>query len=224
MDTELCALLMKAAPPEKHAEWHQKTLRRAIQKWAEERPADYEMVINNGGFQGLVGYHIRPDGLGQYGHDTGFHFIPDIPEDIAREIEGGELAQPFYEEWINMFPKLFEEIQSDTMFSEKEFATLFLWKNPNWQEKAAADALSVTVGTYRGKVGRVREKITQARRTLDFADVFPGEDSGEEWQKLVNYSAPFYVVQNCDDDDLPVNGAGPSNGDIRKYPVEMLIR
>lgn len=55
------------------------------------------------------------------------------------------------------------EIQEQTVFSSREFTALIL--SESMTESVAADIMDVTVGTYRGKMGRINEKAEQIRNT-----------------------------------------------------------
>jgi hypothetical protein len=65
------------------------------------------------------------------------------------------------------------EMQDKTMFSPREFVALVL--DSEWDEQSAATLMDVSVGTFRGKKGRISNKLQEAEETLTRADRIRGE-------------------------------------------------
>jgi len=226
MDEEVAAFTHKIAPLQKPGEWHQKGLKRVLTDWEQSRPDDFKTVTESSGFGMVVGFNILPRSLGQYGYDTGLHFEPDLDDHLLEEGEGKELVKPFYSDWVKAIQEVMQEEQERTMFSPKEFATFFAHRHPRQSERENADALGITVGTYRGKVGRVKSKLETARNTLGLADLCPESDDYDDW-KRETFEAPFSVIHRIDEDRLPVNAASRIATEgltIDDVSVETLIR
>lgn len=223
MDEHHAAVLMEVAPREKRAEWHQKSIKRCLEYWSEERPEDYHQVVGSDDFGMLVGFQARGTTTGRYSYDAEFEFTPNFTSrELAPDVDEKDwaLVKPFFEDWIECLIETVEEDQSASLLTAKELIAFFGSQHPKYNEKRIADALGVTVGTYRGKVGRAREKIEAARHTAALAD--SAEESDHE---LGSYQAPFTVLNRVDESRLPVDAASRFMGeDIRDVPVDMLIR
>lgn len=226
MDEEVAAFIHKIAPREKPGEWNQKGLKRVLTDWRMSRPDDFETIRETDGFSMVVGFNILPRSLGQYGYDTGLHFEPDFDDHLLEEDESKELVEPFYLDWVEAIQGVIREEQERTLFSPKEFATFFAHRNPKQNERKTADALGIKVGTYRGKVGRVKSKLETARDTLQLANSCPKKDDYKNWKRNT-FEAPFSVIHRVDEDRLPVNAASRvaiEGLTIDDLSVETLIR
>jgi hypothetical protein len=226
MEEQTAAVTYRVAPGAKPGEWHQKSLRRVLKKWKAARPNDFEKITESDGFGMVVGFNIYPTGTGQYGYDTGFHFEPDIESHLIDDVVGGDLAETFYSEWVEALQEVIREEQEATMFSSKEFATFFAHRHPTRGEKQNADALDITVGTYRGKVGRVKSKLEEARKTLGLEEICPESDDADDW-KRDTHQAPLSVLHRVDEDRLPVTAVSHIDVDgvsLDDFPVDELIR
>lgn len=226
MDEEVSAFTYNIAPREKPGEWHQRGLKRALKNWEKNREEDFEVILNSDNFGILIGFNIVPSTTGQYGYDTGLHFKPEIEEQLLDEVEAGHLAKSFYEDWIEAIQEVIQEEQEKTMFSPKEYATFFAHRHPNRTERQNADALGVTVGTYRGKVGRVRSKLEKARSTLRLEEACPDSGTFEDWKRHT-FEAPLSVIHRVDESRLPVNSISRVAVDgvtLDDLPLEEILR
>lgn len=224
MEEEIAAYIHKRAPGEKHGEWHQRGLKRVLSRWKTSESEKYNIAIMNQNFASAVGYRITPTALGQYGYDTEFHFEPNLDPHFLEEVpDATSLCKEFYDAWVREIQEVIKEDQESSLFTPKELATLYAYHNPKQNEKKAADALDIKVGTYRGKVGRVKEKLSTARASLAL-DKPAQVDSEEEWWRD-GYSAPLTVIDRVDEGRLPVDAAHDIIGaDIHEWPVNDLIR
>lgn len=226
MEEPTAAVTYRVAPGPKPGEWSQKSVKRVLEEWKTARPNDFDKVTKSSGFGMAVGFNIYPTGLGQYGYDTGFHFEPDIEDHLIDDITGGDLVEPFYSEWIETLQEVIQEEQEATMFSPKEFATFFAHQRPMRGEKRNADALGITVGTYRGKVGRVKSKLEEARKTLGFEEICPDSDDPDDWGRG-SHQAPLSVLHRVDEERLPVTTMGEIDIEgvsLDDFPVDELIK
>lgn len=225
MDEEIAAYIHRIAPMNNHANWHQQGIKRVLDEWKTSSPTKYDVAVTNRDFGICVGYHIYPDGVGQYNYDTRYHFEPDLDPEVVDELDDPQgLCEAFYEAWVTAIQELIAEAQTASAFTPKELATLYANRNPTVTEARAADALGITVGTYRGKVGRVKEKLEEARATLAFDELTSLND--DEWHGG-GYEAPIYVIDQVEMDRLPVNASGAPREFDRapnKWPVEKLLR
>lgn len=225
MDEETAAFCQKIAPKDKRAEWHQRGVKRVLLDWKVNRPDDFDLIVDGTGFGMLVGYNIYPSEIGQYGYDTGFHFSADIETEFVDDVPGGHLAEEFYTEWVSAIQTVIEEEQQQSIFSPKEFATFFGYRHPRQSEQQNADALRITVGTFRGKVGRVKSKIETVQQTQSLLDATPVDVTGKEWS-LGSYNAPFSVIDRVDEERLPldtVDRVATKGISIDDLPVDELI-
>lgn len=222
MDEEVAAFIVDVAPGDKRAEWNQKGLRRTLKNWEQTRPADYNTVRKSTNFGIVVGFQIAPlrNERGQYGYDTGFHFESDIEEDHLSDVEGGHLAHDFYDDWVEAIQGVIEEEQEQTLFSPKEYATFFAHRHPFRNERRNADGLKITVGTFRGKVGRVKSKLEEARATVGIEESLPA-DSEEEWSGQ-RYSAHPSVICRVDESDLPIQSVWSLDSRLEEYTLDDL--
>ncbi len=235
MDEETAAFIYKIAPRDKPSEWTQRALKRVLTNWKQTRPDDFQTIIESKGFGYIVGFEVVPNDIGQYGYDTDFRFSPDaqtrqhLSSNYDRQLdqeEGGDLVEAFYTQWINELHEVISDEQEQTMFSAKEFATFFAHRHPNRGERRNADALDIAVGTYRGKVGRIKSKLDTARNTLQLDESYPQQEDYEDW-KRETYHCPISVLHRVDTDRLPVDARERYIGDKRvtdEFPVEDLTR
>lgn len=224
MEEEVAAFILKRAPGRHKGEWHQKSLKRLLERWAATRPDDYDTVRNTPAFSGVVGYKIYASELGQYGYDTNYRFTPDLdPQFVEDEVENADdLATELYEEWVDELEAVIREDQEASLFTPKELAVLIASRNPRIVEREAADALGITVGTYRGKLGRVKDKLKEARASLDLVTGTDVDDP-DDWCGN-GYLSPLPVLTRVDEDRLPITAARTiGNEDSDEIPLEMLI-
>ncbi|MDS0300983.1 hypothetical protein NDI76_19745 [Halogeometricum sp. S1BR25-6] len=225
MDSNLAAYVTDIAPRKKQVEWNQKGIHRVLKKWSRTHSEWYEVVTSeDSGAGAAVGYNIYPNQQGKYGYDTGHHFTPNLdPQFIERE-DSEELCVWFYNAWMREIVGIISEEQERSLFSPKEFATLLAHRSPYQSEQRAADALAVTVGTYRGKVGRVKEKIEIAEATLAIDSAV--DLDRDKWTD-VSYSAALSVIDRVSEDRLPIETVqriSMSGMTLDDFPVDELIR
>ncbi len=212
---------MQVAPFNKRAEYSQRGVKRVLEQWRDEAPEKFEVAMTNNDFAVAPGFSVYPETLGQYGWDTGLHFsqdsVPDGVDDEAREI-----ADEFYELWIANIQDVIEDAAEATMFTPKELAAFYGSRHKMYDEKRIADNMGISVGTYRGKIGRVREKIETAKRTLELDDYVEDGYGADGEHKSVG--AHYSVIARVDEERLPVSSVMRVEGvDIREMPVEELI-
>ncbi|WP_283402439.1 hypothetical protein [Halorubrum sp. DM2] len=220
MDEAIAAFTMKYAPSIKNAEWHQRSLKRAIDSIQRESPEWYTVMIEDGRFGGAIGMPIYASALGQYGYDTNFEFNPTTQPELLDDFdEANALCEEVASRWKTNLIDVISSDQEASMFSPKEYAVFIGSRNPKLSEKEVADALGIAVGTYRGKVGRVRKKVQTARATL--ADVEITEKS-DAWGRA-SYSASSSVLSRVDESQLPVDAKGIRRVPDHEVPVELLL-
>lgn len=221
MEEQTAAFIMKVAPFYKRAEYSQRGVKRVLEHW---READYEkfrIAINNRDLGVAAGFMIAPETTGEYGYDTGLHFTTDSTPDGVDE-EALEIADEFYELWIGYIQDVIEESANQTLFSPKELAVLYGSRHKKYNESRVADNLGISIGTYRGKLGRVREKIETAKQTLELDEYVEDQYGADGSYK--SCGAHFSVIERVDEDRLPLDTVMHVNGvDIQQMPVEKLI-
>lgn len=204
MEEYIAALAWNTAPGEKSSKWHQQSMKRVLSRWEQERQNDLELVLDSQGFNLAVGYYTFPTDVGEYGYDTHLEFRQDTEEHLLDEIEAGHLVEPFYEDWIETLQEVIQEDQEDTLFSPKEYATFLIHRHPAWHEARAADALDISIGTYRGKVGRVKSKLETARSTVEL-DEFCSKEKKPEFWEANTHEAALSVIHRVNESRLPVD-------------------
>jgi len=223
MEESIAAYIKRMAPREKQVEWHQKGLKRTLSKWEREHPDLHEIMVTEKAAGGAVGYTIIASEIGQYGYDTNFYFTTDLDVHLIDDIDGAEeMCEAFYEDWVAAIVELIKEDQSASMFSPKELAVLYASRDEYEGEQEAADALGITVGTYRGKLGRVRDKLSEARTTIRLAENAIGTPDDDT---KTRYAAPLTVIDRVEEERLPVDAIfGLKDLEITETPVELLLR
>lgn len=227
MDETTAAFILKRAPKQKSAQYHQVSIKRAVNRLREEDYDAYVVANTESGFGMAVGYNLYPEGLGQYGYDTDFKITPDLDPQALEGVddvdEPEEFCLRFFEVWKEELMNVVTEDQEATLFSAKEYAAYIGRHNPRVREKEAADALGISLGNYRGKVGRTKEKIEKARKTLDLDDMVGGLDSVESW-KGDRWSAPITVIDRVEESRLPVRASfGNDRIPAHEHSVDQLI-
>jgi hypothetical protein len=226
MEESVAACIYKIAPREKPSKWSQQALKRVLNNWQRTRRSDFESILESPHFDWIVGFHITPSELGQYGYDTGLHFVQDSTPELPDDIETEHLVEPFFDEWIDQIQQVIKEDQEQTMFSPKEYAVFLANRHPMWNEHRMADALEITVGTYRGKVGRVKDKLEVARNTVELSDELPDDSSVDSWARG-SHSCPLRVLYRVDESRLPVSapwGIEGSDLTLEDLPLDRIIR
>lgn len=221
MQESTAAFIMKVAPLNKRAEYSQRGVKRVLEQWRREDITKFNTAIENRDLGVSAGFSVYPETTGQYGYDTGLYFSQDsIPEDA--DDEARDLADEFYELWVGYIHDVIEDSADETLFSPKELAVLYGSRHKKYSEKEIADNLEISVGTYRGKLGRVREKIETAKQTLEI-----DEQVEEDYGEVGSYQAcgaHFSVIERVDEDRLPLDTVMRVEGvDIQDMPVEQLI-
>lgn len=225
MEESIAAYTIDLAPGDKVAEWHQRSLKHVIEEWGETRPDDYEVAVTKTAFGGAVGYYVRAGDVGPNGSRTEIHFAPNLdPEFLEDDFDDPEtLCEDFYEDWVAELQDVIAADQEHSLFTPKEFAAFFAWRHPREKEYEAADALEISVGNYRGKVGSVKEKLVTARSTIELDEIAPESVSREEWWGE-QPNAPLTVLDRIDERRLPVDAAQRVQvGNIHNYDLEDLL-
>ncbi|SEH66545.1 hypothetical protein SAMN05192561_1254 [Halopenitus malekzadehii] len=227
MEETTAAFILKRAPGWKSAEYHQLSMKRTLNRFQEKDYDAYVVANTESEFGMAVGYHLYPEGLGQYGYDTDFKITPDVEPQALENVddvdEPEEFCRRFFEVWKDELVNVITADQEASLFSTKEYAAYIGRYNPRVREKEAADALGISLGNYRGKVGRAKEKIEKARKTLDLDDTVGGIDSVDEWVGD-SWSAPTSVIDRVNEDRLPVRARwGTERKPAHERSVEQLI-
>lgn len=226
MEEHVATVAWKTVPGEKRSRWHQQSVKRVLSRWERERSDELGLVLDSSPFNVAVGIDTHPTEVGQYGHDTRIEFRPDIEEHLLEEMETSHLVDPFYEDWVEALHGLIESDQERTLFSPKEYATFLLHRNPAWHEARAADALDISVGTYRGKVGRIKSKLETAHSTVELDEFCSTEKPRTVW-KSGSYTAPLSVVHRVEESKLPVDSVSRVSTEgvtLDDLPLEDLLK
>lgn len=164
MDEELVAAALKLAPNTLTGDLSSTALARAAEQFRTRQTKEYKSLNENGGeYFMAVDYMIVPEETGENGYDSNFTLRPYTKDPITDEptVEQ-ELADNLAKEYVYQVQKVVTEYQESTLYSPKEFVTAVA----DATEPKIADALGVTVGTVRGKKGRIEEKKKESRQTL----------------------------------------------------------
>ncbi|MFD1527491.1 MULTISPECIES: hypothetical protein [Halobacteriales] len=207
MDRELVAVTYKHAPSERKTIWKQRAIGNVLEEWEDERPTDFERVFYTHDTGWLIDFRVPTDGLGQYGWDTGFDLSVEVDHDL---VDQADITDPEYIEALERLALALEDEllavieaeQEQSQFSAKEFAALMLYKKEMVNEDRAADALGVKIGTYRGKLGRIRDKIDAAKLTLELTGEL--EDHNERVRESEGYHSFGDFVDIYEGDEYPV--------------------
>lgn len=213
MESEIAAVAYKHGPSERQTTWKQQAIGRVLERWEDDRPTDFERVIYEYDTNWLIDIRVRTNGLGEYGWDTGFELSVEIDEELIEQVD----VTDEYLESLKRFAAAIEtelldviaEEQERSQFSSKEFAALMLYKKEMVNERRAADALGVTVGTYRGKLGRIRDKIEAAKLTQELVGEL--EEDNRRVRESESYRAYGDMIDIYECDEYPVSDTGPGN-------------
>jgi hypothetical protein len=170
MNGTTAAVAVHFAPPHLRAAWSDTALTRAEREFMNNRGAEWEHINQyNNDFGMAVEWATDSDSRGQYGYDTEFKIVGSIDKSVLEQVEIKEnVARQLTEAWVSHLYEVVEETQESTTLSAKEFATAILMED-TCSEQEAADALGVTVGTYRGKKGRISEKQDECENAAVFS-------------------------------------------------------
>lgn len=169
MDNEAAAVVMDFVPYTLKTMWPETALTRTEIQFREQRPDDFQHIQENADDFGVaIEWEAAGDTVGQYGYDTNYQLKGKVDKNVieAESVEvDEEIALQFSDLWADNITQVISEAQERTTLSAREFATLITSNNPICNERRAADALGVTVGTYRGKKGRIAEKREECSET-----------------------------------------------------------
>lgn len=206
MDNELVAVAYRHAASERQTIWKQQAIGNVLERWEERSPDDFERVIYEYDTNWLVDIRIRRDGIGEYGYDTGFSLSVEIDDDLREQADVGDDYLESLGRFVVAVESELEDVvsgeQQRSQFSPKEFAALMLYKRDMVNEARAADALDIAIGTYRGKLGRIREKIDAAKFTHELLEEL--EDENERIRNSDGYRAYGDMVSIYEADEYPV--------------------
>lgn len=162
MDEATAAVVIDFCPWELKTMWTGTALNRAENRLNAEQPETYQAILNDATDYGVaIEYDARGSDVGQYGHATNYQLLPAVDEEIIEHENTDldpEIARMLAETWADEIIDVVTEAQESTPLSAKQFATLITSNDPNCSEKEAADAMGISVGNYRGKVGDVKDK------------------------------------------------------------------
>lgn len=220
MDASLVAVALNHATRIQRSTWQQRAMSNVLERWETERSADFERILYNKDSGWLIEFWPQSNGLGQYGWDSNFTLEVRLDYDLLEQTDNTDEYARALEDYCDAVEdelcEVVGEVQSQTLFSEKEFVAFLLYQRDTVDEQRAADALEVTVGTYRGKLGRIREKIDSATATIDLMgnDVVERDDDRDR-------AGPFGdLVHVFEADEYPANGA---RRDDLRYLVQNIV-
>lgn len=170
MDEEVAAVALDFAPFAVASMWAETALSRAEKQIDESDPESYHQIVDHPEDYGMaVEYRARGVNVGQYGYDTDYELQAHVDEHVIEQGEAdAEIAEQLAEAWVTHLANVVGEAQESTTLSAREFATLIMMNNEMCDENRAADALSVTKGTYRGKKGRIKQKRNECEESAIF--------------------------------------------------------
>lgn len=225
MEEYVAALTWRTAPGKQTAKWHQQSMKRVFDRWEQSHSDDLDLIFNSQDFTGAAGFHLTPTEIGQYGYGKRLQFKQDSIDESFGEFDTSHLVKPFYDDWMVALQEVIQEDQEATLFSPKEYAAFFTYRHPRWHEPRAADALDITVGTYRGKVGRIKSKIESARATVELDESCSEEKPPEFWRQD-SHRAALSVIHRVEESRLPINSltlARNEHIDIDNLPLDKLM-
>lgn len=207
MDSELIAVTYRHAPAERKTIWKQRAIAAVLEDWEENHATDFERVFYTHDTAWLIDFCVRSDGLGQYGWDTGFELSVEVDEELLDQVDTSEeyvaALERFAAALEDELLQVVEREQEASQFSPKEFPALMLYKKEMVDEARAADALDVAIGTYRGKLGRIRDKIGEAKLTLELIGEL--ESHNDRVRESEGYHSYGDLVAIHDSEEYPVD-------------------
>lgn len=200
------------APGGLRAKWSQTALKSVHEQWVSDRQDEYSTLMD-ASKSGHLFIDVVPDAdrVGQYGYDADHRLGHAIDAEFLDDgvTEGDrvwELADEFGSDYIKAIKTAVRE-DCPALLSPREFLIYVAYQRES--ETRVADAFDVSVGTVRGKVGRVRDKFSQAHELTAFeseVEHFADPDSQQSF-----YLHPA-VIPKVDRDELPVYSLELSGG------------
>lgn len=211
MDEESAAVALDFAHKRIQTIWTTTALSRTEEHFWKNIPDDWDHIFAHAeDFEMIVEYRAQGTDVGPNGYETDYELRGhidsgaleqdnvDIDEDIARR---------FADRWAEEIIEVIGETQDETTLSEKEFAAFVTMQNEACTEYEAADALGITIGTYRGKKGRIKSKQQACTNT-------------EIFSRLLEQPTPnqFAYSRNIGDSPEVIEAVTPS--DIYRFQIE----
>jgi hypothetical protein len=169
MDEETAAVAYDFAPFFLRSMWGETALTRAEYQLQANNLEYYEEILSHAEVYGYATeIQARGREVGQYGYDTDYRIIPKVDDTVIESADvdiDREVVEELSAIWAEQVVSTLTEAQSSTTLSAREFATLITKNNDFCGERRAADALGISVGTYRGKKGRINEKQEECRES-----------------------------------------------------------
>lgn len=169
MDEETAAVSFKYASRPFRTAWSEAALSDALDHLEHTNPSSYDELMSAPEAYGMaVELNVHPSGLGENGYDTGLHFKPTVDDHVIEEADedlNEEVCEKLASLWAEEIVARISESMEATSLSAKEFATAMTMGDDYCSEAEAADALGITIGTYRGKKGRIEDKHKACEET-----------------------------------------------------------
>jgi len=208
MDSELVAVALTYAPSEQNAIWKHEAMNNVLERWEADRPDAFERVFYCHDTGYLIEIKPRCTDLGQYGWDTDYVLEVGVDESLLESIETTAEYRQALRDYADALEDelcaVVSETQERSQFSPKEFVAFLLYQRGEIGERQAADALGIAVGTYRGKLGRIRNKIDAAWLTMDLMDKSEAEQTAGPRERT--YQATGDLVDIYEADEYPAEG------------------
>jgi len=172
MDEESMAVALDYAPRQLQIIWTTTALTRAEESFRQKLKGDWEEIIEHAeDVEMIVEYRAQGTDVGPNGYQTNYELSGHIDHNVLEQ-DNVDITERtvshFADTWARKIVEVIGETQAETTLSEKEFAGFVTMKNESCSEPEAADALGITVGTYRGKKGRIKSK----REACSNTDIF----------------------------------------------------
>jgi hypothetical protein len=207
----------KYAPNALRTKWNQMAFKKTHEHWSEHNSNEYRGMQSLTREDGLISVWMvfriinHPDGIGDYGRDKGFRldYTLDRHHLVDENIESKSLER-FGEDLLN---NIYESIEEDCpdMLSMKEYMVYTCYQTAT--ERDIADAFDIDIGTVRGKIGRVRDKISSARNLYNFSEDIDKYNRIDRNKYVITPEAAEMVSE----EELPI--ATTSNGENNVIPI-----
>lgn len=164
------------APQPLQSKWNQLAYVKTYRSWYNDRRQDLKIVIDQAEIDSnpfvFIDIDSKATSVGPNGHFSDFILDYSIdPEFLVDDFDTNRDAEALVTQYAEDYIERMKSVVVESCPDNLSFKEYGVWvASKHYTESQVADAFGVSVGTVRGKMGRVREKIEAANQLIRHND------------------------------------------------------